>query len=407
MTLYLNNRFYSEFSDVFSANGLAWAVQHLPGVYRTYAGAKWLGCSYEPNAWINYLATRCGEIMDGTTVSGTYRGLDGLYIDEWAVMQECYNGNHVHYQQDGISYSVDRLAQGLTQVRDAIRGGTYPNPEAIMMTEHAGSDYFTQFIDGSWDQTFYSAFSLNEQYYDEYSINYFRFCFPEFHILFWGPSPNEQLWERRALFSGVGICQSPLTPFQKRAGQLMEENSDAFASLSPEPIIPTNYSKVLANKFPVAAKTIYTVYNKSTTNYYDTAIMEVEHRAGFHYVELFEDENYLTVNNLGLTDELVFSIPFGQVRCIAQMPEIIQTSVNPSTVDITLSQYDGSEILVVFINYDNSYEGFGDGEIISLTNGQGQAQIPGGIGSGTLIFKLYRDWLLLDEVVLGGIYSPL
>ena len=392
MSVYIDNRFNWQYTDIGSTMGQQWATMDPPGVYSTYQGPddKWMECAYEPNAWVDYLTETCARIVHDT-------GMDAIYLDELPLMYPCYNTNHVHYQQDAKPFSVDRMRQFLTQARAAIRA---ENPEAVLYTEHAGSDYFTQFYDGSWDQTYFQPyFAHAEQYYDEFSISYFRFCFPEFKLLYWGPSND---WERRSFFSGMGICDWPLSGYEERSGQLMKENGDVFATLTPEPIISTYIDKILANKFPIAAKTLYTVYNKDANDYLDTAIMQVEHRPGFHYVEIFEDDNNITVNSLGLNDELVFSIPAGEVLCIAQFPEIIQTAIDGNTVNVTLAQYQGDETLVAFINYDNSAFGFGSGEIIPLTSGQGQTDIPDWLGSGKIIFKLFRGDILLDEVVLGS-----
>ena len=392
VTVYIDHRFCWTESDIGSSMGQEWAVMNPPGVYPYYQQPddKWLTCAYEPNAWADYLSQTCGRIIRDT-------GMDGIYLDELSLMFPCYNPNHVHYQEDKKPFSVSRMRHFLEQARAAIKSA---NTDAILMTEHAGSDYFSQFYDGSWDQTYYkSAFPHAQQYYDEYSISFFRFCFPEFKLIYWGPNDDLQ---RRAFFSGMGICDYPLSGYEKRTGQVLKENGDAFASLTPEPIIPTYVTKVLANKFPVDTKVLYTVYNKDTANYTGVPIMQVEHRSNYHYVELYNDSNFIGVNTVGDFDELTFTIDSKEVLCIAQLPRIIQASVSLSTLNLSLTSYQGDEILVVFWNYDNSEFGFGSGTIVDISTGTGQVTIPNWLGNGKAIIKLYRGDMLLDQVVLGG-----
>ncbi len=390
MTVYIDNRFCWDMTDIGQLHGQAWAVMDPPGVYATYQRAedKWMMCSYEPNAWVDWLSQTCGRIVRDT-------GMDGIYLDELPLMFPCYNTNHVHYQQDGAPFSVDRMRQFLTKSRNAMR---QENPEAILMTEHAGSDYFTQFYDSSWSQTYYKAgFPFAEQYFDEDSLNYFRFCFPEFKLLEWGPADD---WERRTFFNGIGICDYPLSGISQQAGQVMKENGDVFASLSPEPLVATKIARVLANKFPIANKVLYTIYNKTADDFNIVPVIEIERKTGYHYVELYNDSNAIGVQASDGNDILSFRIKANTVLCLAQLPQIIAASKSGSTVNVSLSQSEASDVLVAFFNCDRSAWGYGDGVVVSLTSGQGQFSIPAEYVNAKIILKLVRNELLIDELIL-------
>ncbi|OHB57123.1 MAG: hypothetical protein A2Y12_13570 [Planctomycetes bacterium GWF2_42_9] len=391
VTVYIDNRFCWSGTDTGAAHGQDWAVMDPPGVYATYQKAddKWLECSYEPNAWVDYLSQTCGRIVRDT-------GMHSIYLDELPLMFPCYNPNHYHYQQDGLPFSVDRMRQFLVKARAAM---VSEDANATLMTEHAGSDYFTQFYDGAWSQTAYKAgFPFTEKYYNENSINYFRFCFPEFKLAEWGPSDE---WEERTFFNGIGICDYPLSGLSQQAGQVMKENGDAFASLEPEALIETKINKVLANKFPIDTKVIYTIYNKNSTDIENAAIFNVERKNGWHYVELYNDSNAINVSQIDSNDQLAFTIKAGQVLCVAQLPRIIQASRSSNTVSVALNQYAGNETLVAFFNYDRSTWGDGDGIVVSLTSGQGQFTVPAEYTTGKVILKLFRGDQLLDEMIMN------
>lgn len=390
-TLYINNRMCWSGTNIGQTHGQAWQVMDPPGVYATYAGpTELLECAFEPNAWANYIEQTCQRLVREV-------GVHGIYLDELPIMQPCYNPNHTHYQQDKYPLSVSRMVQYLTGSRTAM---TQEYSDAILMTEHAGSDYFSQFMDGSWSQTFYkAAFPFAEQYYDENSLNYFRFCFPEFKLLEWGPSDD---MERRCFFNGIGICSYPLSGFVEMTGQVLKENGDAFASLSPEPLIDSNVANVLVNKFPIAAKVLYTVYNKNINDVNGVPIIEVDSRQATHYVELTDDNIITATPGENSKDQLAFRIKAGQVLCVAQLPQVIQATRNSNVVSISLSSFTGSETLVAFFNYDSSAYGFGDGMLVSLTNGQGQFTVPAQFVNAKIILKLYSGDLLLDELVMGA-----
>jgi len=388
MSVYINYHLCWEGTDTGLAYGPAWAAKELNGGYVTWGVERWAMCPYEPNAWADYIVNTCARVVRDT-------GVDCIYLDEMPLLYYCYNPDHVHYQQDGMGFSVDRMRQFITNARNAIR---QENPNGALMTEHAGSDYFTQFFDGSWYQTFYpGGFPFAEQYYDDNSLVYFRFVFPEFKLAEWGESTDDQ---KRNFFNGTGICKL-LTGYIIQTGQVLRENGDAFASLDPEPLVPTKVANVLANKFPIDTKTIYTVYNKSGSDLAGTAILQVPRRSGYHYVELYNDSGNITVNAVGGDDELTFDIDDRDVLCIGQLPQIIQTSQDGDTLTITLSQSSGDETLAAFWNYDNSAYGFEDADIIDMTGGQGQIQLRPVFGK--LILKLYDGdgQTLLDEVVIG------
>jgi len=390
-TVYIDHRFCWAGSKIGEAHGKEWASMDRPnnyaqlGPYDPSGTGGWSECFYEPNAWADYIAQTCGRIVRET-------GMDGIYLDELMIGFPCYNHNHIHYQKDRFPYNPQLLIQNAIKAREAMRK---ENPQAILMTEHAGSDYYTQFFDGSWSQTYYAAgFPFAEKYYDEFSLNYFRFCFPEFKLAEWGESPDQV---RRCFFNGIGRCGG----FGGRIDQVLKENGDAFASLSPEPLIETKVKKVLANKFPIPEKTIYTIYNKSEKRI-DQEVLEVEPREGYHYLELVSDQDIPYRLELSrMKDVLRLEMQPFEVLCVAQLPQIIQAIQEGSLIKISLRKPVPGATLYAFLDIDTSHAGFADAVKVELKDGKGELDVSRAFGhKGKLILKLFQGDLLVDELIL-------
>ena len=390
---YTDYQFAWQLTDIGDANGQDWARMNPPGQYSTYGSANpdeiWLECFYEPNAWANWYADTCARIVHDTNI-------DGIYLDELFRLEACYNPSHVHYQQDKFPVSANRMAQLTTNLRNLVLA---ENPEAIVQVEHIGSDYFSQFVDGSWDETF--AASWVGEYYDENRLTYFRFCFPELKLGGWGYDSEKGM--RRNFFNG--ICIVSISEYAIKAGSVLRENGDAFASLNPEPIVETKVSQVLANKFPTLTKVAYTFYNKNTFEV-NEAIINVEHKTDYHYVDLLYDNEVNAVLTDG-NDELTFAIDGNEVVCVAQLPEILQITEGANDIlTISLAEPAPNSVLAAWLNLDTSEYGLKYAEIIELVGGQAQINVEELFGqNGKLILKLYQGEILLDEALYGE-YIP-
>jgi len=395
-SIYYDHRFLCSETEIAKKHGKEWAAMSEPGTYldlgiygRTGIDG-WSECFYEPNAWADYVAQNCGRIVRET-------GMDCIYLDELPLLFPCYNDEHLHYRQDQMGFSIERMQQHMTKARDAMRA---ENPEAVLMTEHAGSDYFTQFIDCSWVQTFYpQGFPFAAKYFDENSLHYFRFCFPEFKLAAWYDDDcvgQTEYRSNRCLFNGIGRFG-----LQGRAAQVMKENGDAFASLKPEPLVETKIRNVLANKFPTAGKTVYTIYNK-TEKAIDKEIIEVDSKKGYHFVEmLYDNDIKSTLAPAESKEVLKLQIKSNDVVCVGQLPQILQTKQQGKKLMISLNRDVKNATLAAFLNEDTSHFGLKDAKIIALKNGRAVVN-PRKLfgGSGKLILKLFQGEILLDEMIV-------
>jgi len=392
-TIYINHRFCFYKTKTGQKHAKEWAAVYDPGgkELATHGGPndKYVMCFYEPNAWADYIAQTCGRIVRDT-------GMDGIYLDELALPRVCYNLQHTHNRERKNIMPLDLFVQHIKNARDAMRK---ENPEAILMTEHAGSDYFSQFYDGSWTQTFCMGFPFSEKHFDENSLIYFRFCFPEFKLAAWGALGDGQ---HRTFFNGIGFdFNNGNKSYSRKVGQVFKENGDAFASLKPEPLIETKVKKVLANKFPTAEKTVYTVYNKNEKPI-NAVIMEVDAKQGYHFVEMVYDEEVKSALNPSETKQaLKLQIKADDVICIGRLPQIIQTIQQDGNIIISLKKNIKDARLVAYLDKDTSgLLDDKDARPIELTEGLAIINPEKLFGrKGKLILKLMQGNHLLDEVI--------
>ena len=392
-TVYIDHRFCWNQTKIGQTHGLQWAAVYQPGGEPAgYGGPDdtYVTCYHEPDAWAEYLAQTCGRIIRDT-------GMDGIYLDELALPFACYNPQHLHNREHNSIVHVPTFVENIKKARAAMRA---ENPDAILMTEHAGSDYFTQFVDGSWTQTFYKgAFPFAEKHFDRHSLNYFRFCFPEFKLATWGTSDDGP---RRCFFNGIGIDWGVgQVDYLRRTGRVLKENGDAFATLDPEPLVDTLVDNVLANKFPIEGKTLFTIYNKNDHPVAEE-LLEVTPSPDHHYVELFHDREIEYRNELfRIKDILKPSIAPREVLCIAVLPRIIQTEKHATHIDVTLKQPVDHPRLIAFANQDTSHLNDQPGLTLELDQAAARldlTQFPQLLNK--VIIKLFQGNYLTDEAVI-------
>ena len=369
--LYIDHRFCWKETNTAKAHGQDWATMSPNGDFYGYTSGDdlYLMCCYDQDKWSAYLAETCARLVKDLDI-------DSVYLDELGIAFPCYNPKHSHAKDGMVPVAPQELAKSMTMIRNAMKR---QKPDAALMTEHAGSDYLTQFFDGSWDQTFYSRFDFVDRFYGR--VCFFRFYFPHFKIAEWGPSKRHA---RRNLFNGMGM---DLGGSENRAEQLlycrnMKECSDAISSLSPEPLVKTSNDMLLANRFPSQSKTIYTLYNTSAEAI-TGRVLEMESLHGKRIVELINDNAVAESQgqfNLEIASEDVamlacftpcISVGSGKIRIIDGVPaEIVVYEKNDSgTPRIRQTLVSGQEI-----------------------------KCP--VSTAKLIIKAFRDGYLVDEMVL-------
>ena len=398
-SVYIDHRFCWRETQTAKRHCPAWAARYSPGRYGYYSkpGDQWMMSFYEKSEWAGYIAEVCARLIRDT-------GMDCVYLDELGIAFPDYSPEKSALREDGLPVSTRLLAQCIANVREAM---VAENPEAALMCEHAGSDWLSQFFDGSWAQTFYTgAFDFAEKHYDDNSLLYFRFCFPEFKLAEWGESNDGP---RRCLFNGVGIDWNNFRqPWNKdereyliRTGQVFRECGDAFATLEPEPLVPTLVAGVLANRFPGKEKVAFTLYNKNS-NPTTGPVIDVPARGDCHYVELVGDLLVASTPAAGDKHRLAPRLPAQDVICVAQLPRRLRAQWHGRRLTVQVSGVAKGLRLCAFLDRDDSHLHEHRGQDIDLASGRGTLSLPEAVGrERKVILKLFRGHYLVDEVVIG------
>jgi hypothetical protein len=388
VTVYIDHRFCWSQTSTYEAHAQEWAAHYqpaVPGFYR--ASDEACMCFLEPGAWADYIAATCGRLVRDA-------GLDGVYLDELNIAFPCYNSAHHHYCDGASPVSAPLLARHVTAVRDAMRR---ENPQAILMTEHAGSDYMSQFVDGSWVQTYYrDGFPFAEKYFDAESLHYFRFVCPEFKLAEWGVNNDGA---RRCLFNGIGFIGLDYGGAEDLL-QTLRENGDAFATLAPEPHVSTLVPGLLANGFPVDAKLVYTLYNKSGGPVAGEAI-EVEALPGWRWVECLSDVEVAAQPVGEGRARLSLNLEAGRVACVSRLERLLSVEkIAAGAVAVSALRSVAPARLVVYLDKDTGLPA--DGRHVKLSEGRAVVDADQLFGRrGKLILKLLAGAYLVDEVSIA------
>ncbi len=378
-SIYIDHRFCWRETKTAQKHGEAWAVRDPQGKPYGYSNDNdlYMMCFYDQDKWVEYMADTCHRLIRDT-------GMDAIYLDELGIAFPCYSKSHDHYRNGMYPTDPVGLGKSMTVVRNRMKEA---NPEAALMTEHAGSDYLTQFYDGSWNQTFYEgAFPFTEKYYDDLKLCYFRFLFPHFKLSEWGGSRDHI---RRSFFNGMGwdMGGGPETDLSRTLARVLKENGDAIATLYPEPIVPTGNPGLLANRFDAPGKVVYTYYNNSEAPL-TAGVTEAAPFAG-HYVELRHDV---------MLDSPAVAVPAGEVAAVALYPELLKLEADGNSRRITAPAAPNQE-LVICEGVDDSHFLPPRGTWTRIDFTTGEAAYAPRDTNVKLIVKLLRDGYLVDELV--------
>ncbi|MCY2995716.1 MAG: DUF6259 domain-containing protein [Planctomycetota bacterium] len=216
--------------------------------------------------------------------------VDGMYIDEFGFAdssKDCWSREHGH---DVPSYPALAERDGTRMIRERVAG---VQPKVAIYTEETPVDVTTQYQDGS----FTYAMSSAQQAHARVPLNIARFALPDFktiEILYCDkPTGSWATGVRWVFFNGEAIWLEgkadewfePQTREEiRRCYTILRKHRDAFTSLTPEPLVPTQLAGVFANRFSTAGKIVYTLYN-SRHRTVRGPVLRLPHRAGVSYYD--------------------------------------------------------------------------------------------------------------------------
>jgi hypothetical protein len=77
--------------------------------------------------------------------------------------------------------------------------------------------------------------------------------------------------------------------FMVKSHDIKLSYADCFTSKKPEPLVPTEKSGIMANKFPGKGRTLWTIYNQRYTTVRGE-IMKVKHVKGATYYDVWNNK---------------------------------------------------------------------------------------------------------------------
>jgi len=216
--------------------------------------------------------------------------VDGMYLDELGFAgrgRDCWSKDHGHPVPSYVVLGEHDLTKMVRQrIEDAKKG-------VALYTEESPVDVTSQYQDGSFTYAMFSA----QRTHTRVPLNLYRFAFPDFktiEILYCDkPTGSWATGVRWVFFNGEAIwLEGPAeTWFEpetraaiRRCYRILRKHRDAFTSLEPVPLVPTEMGGVFANKFPTKGKTVYTLYN-SRHRTVRGEVLRIPHRQGATYYD--------------------------------------------------------------------------------------------------------------------------
>ncbi len=240
-------------------------------------------------------------------------GVSILYVDEWAApfmnghvpltAFTCYSKEHGHAVPANMNLEVNTYMRELRTAvpQRAALYGEYPDVDVNTKYYDANITYYmstygTELKDGR-DNIAYDlesadagmlvpCMSLNKFVFPgivqlvlpndafNYSWNMLKFTFLN------GDAVYDNFWMRD---------ESKAEAFMVKSHDIKLKYADCFTSKTPEPLVPTEKSGIMANKFPGKGRTIWTIYNQRYTTVREE-IMKVKHVRGAAYYDVWNNK---------------------------------------------------------------------------------------------------------------------
>lgn len=316
--LYVQGRLVGKQVPIGLAHGEEWAYMDKPGHYNTdfvfvdQAGLKrdyWNFCP-QAKGWQEHLGDVAQRALAGS-------GADALRIDSMAETLVCYNPRHEHAQNPLVG-----LLEFLATVRKGVEAA---GPDKTLWVEHCGSDAAAMRVDGTLAQGSDPAVPLVDKM-GGYGISPFRFVYPEVKCVEWGHVPMAfDYLSKRFLFNGIGMTVGDSSgdrlQLLTRRAEVLRSMGDVIGSMDCEPIVPTLVPGLLANRFSLGDREVYTLWNRSGQDA-KGAVVNIPGKDGRRFVELLSGRECKAARK-GAGDNVEIALPNGEVAVIGVFPKSI------------------------------------------------------------------------------------
>jgi len=318
--LYVQGRLAWKNSKVGRLHGEDWAWMDQPG----HRNLDWSGegngewktdyWNFCPQAkgWQEHLRSVAQRIL-------TESGADALRLDSEAETLVCYNPHHEHAKNP-----LAGLLEYLAMIRKGVEAA---GPDKTMWGEFCGSDAAAMYFDGTLAQGSDPDLPLAGKMRG-YGISPFRFVYPEVKCIEWGNVPKAfDYLSKRFLFNGIGMTVGDVSWEQLRIltrhAEAMRSVGDVIGSMDCEAIVPTKVPGLLANRFTLGDRDVYTLWNRSGRDA-EGVLLNIRGRSGRRFVELLSGRECRAARK-GKGDDVELALPSGEVAVIGVFPKAIKS----------------------------------------------------------------------------------
>ena len=249
----------------------------------------------------------------------TESGADALRLDSMAEILVCHNPLHEHAKNP-----LAGLLEFLATIRKGVEAA---GPDKTLWGEFCGSDAAAMHFDGTLAQGSDPKGIMGGKM-GGYGISPFRFVYPEVKCIEWGHLPMAfDYLSKRFLFNGIGVTVGDVSTEQLRIltrhAEVMRSVGDVFGSMDCEPIVPTQVQGLLANRFTLGEREIYTLWNRSAKDARGV-LLNIPGKPGRRFVELLSGRQCQIARN-GSSDDVELALPSGELAVIGAFPKIIES----------------------------------------------------------------------------------
>ena len=291
----------------------------------------------------------------------------------WDIMVKDQN----HYEEEAkISKAIgadgiflDTMKDSEIAFREALDA---VNPDNVFASEGRPGFEDAQLVTGSWNQ-------VGTQTNVMPSIDLFRFLLPKHNVHnISRNSRNRQALVHNALFNGTGfiVWEDIFGEINKytwierimvhRYSRIIRENSDAYLTDNPIPLVKDFREDIYINAFPVVNKCVYTVYQNDHDNVSREAtlnegsaskfqgpggrdlrgrvprligpFLEVDHPQNWHYVDVWNHRALAKELVDGKTRLVFLEEAEDKISCVVGMPENLSVEQNNDEIKIKITK---------------------------------------------------------------------
>ena len=292
------------------------------------------------------------------------------------------------------------------------------NPDNVFVSEGRPDLAAAQLVTGSWDKsTRYMRYPFSHIFPQ---VDLFRFIIPEHNVMHSDRANRDRknliyvslfngsgiiIWED--VFGEMNLYSAQEKTFIHRYNRIIHENSDAYLTDNPLPLVADLREDLFVNAFPIENKCVYPAYqierenvDRRIDNRLIGPFMPVEHPQDWHFVDVWNHQEIPTDKKNDKTRLIFPEEPTGPMSCIVGMPKNLKVTMEGNNIKITPNNtYDDAIIQINTVNNLTLMEE----EVLKIPGDGGDIDVkkldlkfP-----YKVLIKLMQGDILKDEVILN------